>query len=368
MSRRPSARFQLRFLQKLQRILEEGQFTATYKFALVHALADLSIQMGDDSGSELRLPVRAIAERFVELYWRQAAPWPAGPTDPRVLAQNTGRQAAVVNRVREVRPEYDGRVDRLRRDENAWTDLTSEIARIVRVMPLWKLQRVGDEVDDFLYEQDRLEGRGRDAAILLRPGIAFCFRTFHPLILDLVRGAWIRFVRKLNPDVLGEHAELGEFLFGAPRTVLAAVRPPLLELQEGDCFYCRRRIRKNAHVDHFVPWSRYPVDLGHNFVVAHERCNGQKSDFLAGEEHLERWAGRNADVGYDLEGVFRDAGVAHDLDASLRITRWAYRQVEDREGLVWVRGRELVPLGEEWRDLLPPYPPSSDSADIPMAW
>jgi hypothetical protein len=351
-SGRPSAEFQLRFLQDLQRILEEGVFTATYKFALVHALADLSVQRGDDSGGELRLPVRAIAERFVELYWRQAAPWPAASGELRVLAQNTGRQAAVVNRVREVHPEYDRRLDRLRRDEDAWRALTSEVDRIIRVMPLWKLQRVGGEVHDFLYPQNHLAGRGRDAAIVLRPGIAFCFRTFHPLVLDLVRGAWIRFVRKLNPELLGEHAELGEFLFGAPRAVLAALRPPLLELQEEACFYCRRRIRDGGHVDHFVPWSRYPVDLGHNFVAAHERCNLNKSDFLAGEEHLERWARRNDEVGYDLERVFEGAGMGHDLGASLRITGWAYRQVEERGGVVWVQGRDLAPLGEGWRGVL----------------
>jgi hypothetical protein len=352
MSGPPSARDQVRFLRNLQRILEEGVFTASYKFALVHALADLSVQMGDDSGGELRLPVRAIAERFVELYWRQAAPWPAPSGELRVLAQNTGRQAAVVNRVEERRPEYGGRVDRIRRDGDAWEGLTAEVDRIIRVMPLWKLQRVGPEVHDFLYEQEHLEGRGRDAAIVLRPGVAFCFRTFHPLVLDLVRGAWIRFVRKLNPDLLGEHAELGEFLFGAPRAPLLALRGPLLQLQEEACFYCRRRIRDGAHVDHFVPWARYPVDLGHNFVAAHERCNGNKSDHLAHEGHLERWAQRNDDLAYDLKGVFGGAGVAHDLGASLRITRWAYRQVEEREGMVWVRGREFEALGEGWRGVL----------------
>jgi hypothetical protein len=94
------------------------------------------------------------------------------------------------------------------------------------------------------------------------------------------------------------------------------------------------------------------VDLGHNFVVAHERCNGSKSGHLAHEGHLERWALRNDDLGYDLEGVFGDAGVAHDLGASLRITRWAYRQVEEREGMVWVQGREFEALGEGWRGVL----------------
>jgi hypothetical protein len=34
-------------------------------------------------------------------------------------------------------------------------------------------------------------------------------------------------------------------------------------------------------VDHFIPWSRYPADLGHNFVLAHDRCINAKSDYLA---------------------------------------------------------------------------------------
>ena len=34
-------------------------------------------------------------------------------------------------------------------------------------------------------------------------------------------------------------------------------------------------------VDHFISWSRYTTDLGHNFVLAHPGCNSQKSDYLA---------------------------------------------------------------------------------------
>jgi hypothetical protein len=38
--------------------------------------------------------------------------------------------------------------------------------------------------------------------VTLRPGVAFCFRKFHPLISDLVRGAWSRLVRQQNLEVL----------------------------------------------------------------------------------------------------------------------------------------------------------------------
>ena len=31
----------------------------------------------------------------------------------------------------------------------------------------------------------------------------FCLRRFHELISDLVRGAWLRYVRRFNGQVLG---------------------------------------------------------------------------------------------------------------------------------------------------------------------
>ena len=49
----PDAAFQVRFLQQVQRILAEGSFVATYKFALLHALADLAVLKGDDEVSRM---------------------------------------------------------------------------------------------------------------------------------------------------------------------------------------------------------------------------------------------------------------------------------------------------------------------------
>ena len=77
----PSPLEQIEFLQKVQRLLSEGQFVASYKFALLRALADLAVLKGDDSGVELELKATEIAEVFVELYWRQTKPF-CGPGDP----------------------------------------------------------------------------------------------------------------------------------------------------------------------------------------------------------------------------------------------------------------------------------------------
>ena len=77
----PSAREQLNFIQKLRRLLDEGGFVATYKYALLHAIADLCVTQGDDSGGPLTLSTRELADQFIRLYWRQAAPFPSGDMD-----------------------------------------------------------------------------------------------------------------------------------------------------------------------------------------------------------------------------------------------------------------------------------------------
>ena len=46
----PSPEMQILFLRNIQRLLEEGQFVASYKFALLHTIADLCVLTGDDSG------------------------------------------------------------------------------------------------------------------------------------------------------------------------------------------------------------------------------------------------------------------------------------------------------------------------------
>ena len=42
------------------------------------------------------------------------------------------------------------------------------------------------------------------------------------------------------------------------------------------------------------PWSRYPIDLGHNFVLAHAGCNGAKAYHTRRQAmRLGRWVERN---------------------------------------------------------------------------
>ena len=340
----PSSDDQVKFLRNVQRLLAEGLFVASYKFALLHALADLAVLKGDDTGSPLDLETKEIAEKFIELYWQQCRPFQVGGQ----LQQNTGKQAAIIAKITSAQHECGGSLFRLRQSApDLWQSLIAEVDQTIRVMPLWKLQTVGDERLDFLY--DNLDGGSQ---ITLKPGVAYCLRAFYGLLRDLIQGAWVRFVQRLNTERLGHLADLGTFLFGSERNALEAYRPILLDVQGGKCFYCHDDLHRQMDVDHFVPWSRYPTDLGHNFVLSHPACNNAKSDYLAAEEHLGRWIERNQTHQDELQARLAAATLPHDLSASVRVTEWAYEQTQKSQGQVWVERKVLRHLRPEWRQLL----------------
>ena len=337
------SRFQVDFLRKLQRLLAEGGFVATYKFALLHSIADLCIENESDPDGRLTLTVDQLAAKFIDLYWRQVQNFPLkGAGKDLILKQNTGKQAAVINTLRDMHPHYRHRLPLLKNDPKAWKAAVRKVQGTIKVMPLWKLQTIGEKPIEFMYYN-----KPGANEITLLPGVAACFRTFHGLIIELVRSAWIRYIRQHN-DGIRQSLELHGFLFGSERANLDGYRQVLLQTDGTRCFYCEKRIAKEPHVDHFIPWARYPNDLGHNFVLAHGKCNGRKSDFLAAEEHLSHWAERNRDNGADLTTAFSHQGLAHDLPASIRVAQWAYGELQEVGGDVWVAGKEMRELSSQW--------------------
>ena len=332
---------ELEFLIKLQRILSEGLFVASYKYALLLALAELSVEKDASRDGTLRIELDDLAERFITLYWRQVAPFGAAA----MLIQATGLQASVVNQIAAFK-SLAPTISAARRHAR-WKRLIRDVGRLLVKMPLWKLQRVGRDRLDFLYEERLVEG-----GIVLRPGIAAYFRAQFNIVRALVQTAWLSFVQQLplNRPVLGSSTDLAEFLFGSERSGLTVIAAGLRDLQKGACFYCGNAIRDGGAVDHFIPWSRYPLDLGHNFVLVHGACNQDKRDMLAATAHLERWIERNDAQETALSQVFSAARFPFDADASSSVALWAYENAERAQALVWVRCRgQTARLSGEWR-------------------
>jgi len=107
-----------------------------------------------------------------------------------------------------------------------------------------------------------------------------------------------------------------------------------------------------THIDHFIPWSRYSADLGHNFVLAHCRCNLSKGDKLAASEHLNGWVERNRQQRTFLAEEFDRRKIIHNLDASEKVASWSYSQAAGAGALAWLRGDLLVHVEPAWLEIL----------------
>ena len=98
----------------------------------------------------------------------------------------------------------------------------------------------------------------------------------------------------------------------------------------------------DADVDHFIPFSQYPRDLIHNFVLAHPSCNRSKSDTLAAKGHLENWRVYTSKHEDDLAEIGILAGRSANLQSSLAVTRWSYGNGCASGAQAWVKAGEYV--------------------------
>ena len=321
------------FLGKLQRIFTESDFTATYKFALLVALADLAVELGADNGEELVLSIRQIAERFIQMYWRHALPYSTGRpnTSSGVLAQSYGVQAAVVSAIAAFRTRHGAASPQVARTLPEYRALLRSVAQTVSAQPLNYLQNFGGLSDAFLYER---AGTGQ---VRLKPGVAYCLRRFQPMVQHLARSHWVDHIKRnrRNAGSLGQADDLEDFLFAASRQSLLAMSQGLRKLDGDQCFYCAQAL-KEADVDHFIPFSHYPRDLAHNFVLAHLTCNRSKSDTLAAGPHLERWLQRVDLHADNLSEIGTAAGMLADAQVSRKIADWGYTTAIARGGCAWL--------------------------------
>jgi hypothetical protein len=330
----PTPEAQLAFLTKLQRIFAEGDFTSTYKFALLIALAECAVEFGNDDSEPLNLSNRVIANKFIGLYWQQSTPYSSGQkgTCQGVLNQNKGAQAAVISAIAEFRQRH-ANVTLLSAIglEDDYSALCNKVAETVSAQPINFLQNFAGQTDQFLFERCR-------GGIVLKPGVTYCLRRFQPLVQQLARQHWVNHVKhnRLNAGMFGQRDDLESFLFETSRQSLMIIGNGLRKLTGNQCFYCQSKVQE-ADVDHFVPFSLYPRDLIHNFVLTHPSCNRSKSDTLGARLHLVRWLEFISRNDTTLREIGVEAGRDADVSASHAVARWGYGNAIASGARAWVK-------------------------------
>ncbi len=355
------------FAEKVLALLEQGRFTATYKYAVMLGLMDLCMELADRDGRPRdTVTTRELAEKVIQIYWPHTLPFDPSRA-PGILRQNashSGSQAEILEAIRRFRAHPE--VAAAATPHAAALRAPSRYGRLVHTvewklieMPLPRLQTIGSVEDVFIYrigwdrsiEQRRLlvaeyqrgTDGGFDGRIRFLPGVAGYFVLLNGLLRPLIQARWAAMVAQINGF---EEARLGEFLFGASRTSLLPVRGPLSDLQDQRCFYCGDRLAatppRSPEVDHFIPWARYPDNGIGNLVVAHRQCNGAKKDFLAAAPHVGRWVEHGRCRRADLERIAAEASWPQGRDRTLGVARSIYLNIRP-ELRLWQEGRTFVP-------------------------
>lgn len=299
------------FAEKVLSLLDTGRYTATYKFATLTALIDVCVESVDEAGiPPQRISAKMVGAKVLELLWIHSLPYRGGE-DGWIYLRHSTLQNDLVDIITAARREL-GLVRAGTTLEQARRTHPVEIASLERRvittvvrMPLPKLQRFGPvdqarKEDRFLYDfgwpDEVAEGRvwsaGFDDGLYLQPDVGSFLVRLAGVLRPIIQQRWASFVADRSRHVV-EDSLLDEFLFGTARIALDRIRHPLIELQDGQCFYCRESTdASSTEVDHFLPWVRHPDNGLDNLVAAHRRCNNSKRDAIAATSHLERWLDR----------------------------------------------------------------------------
>ena len=332
---RPTADFQIGFLNNIQWLLESSSYTSTYKFALLISLSNLAIESGIDDNSTYSVSYLQIAEQFIHLYWTHALPFSKQEPDSILRQSNTIGQIKVINCILDLQKEAKTTKLNTARilDTHKWQSTLKEIARTIKTYPAKHLQSAENKSHrEFLYHYD-----SKSKEIKLNPGIAYCLAKFSKIINKLCQQYWSEFVRKNrhNQEYFNEDLDLYYFLFNQSRQNLNILVPLLSDIQHGYCFYCHNQIKGTPEVDHFIPWSKYQIDTLHNFVLADHSCNNSKRDYLAEERFYDSWLIRNQDYGKLMNNEGKSLGFISNILRSETIGRWAYQVAIEHNDLVW---------------------------------
>ena len=338
----PTPAERLAFLVNLERLLSEGSFVATYKYALLIALAELAVERADDSGAEFEIELRDVAAKFIELYWRQALPYGDRIADAAagVLIQNTGDQAVMINVVAELRARH-GTLGAAQKSAQWKTAVSRVPAELLVSMPLWRLQKLRHGTLEFLYRK----GTRPDGFCCCAESPRTCGISMHSSYArSRVSGCDLSKVA-CQPAHCSARRRICPTSCSAPTAApSAAPAKGSARCSRGNASIANRGCRKRPTLDHFIPWSRYPRDLVHNLVAAHRTCNANKSDLLAAEPHRRRWAEWVDRRDADLEEIGRAAGLIVDRPTALSVAHWSYAHARQIGAEVWLGGSVYAPI------------------------
>ncbi len=366
--------------KQIEAILEFGSKSSTYKYALLKTMIDYIMEHPTETAVNgfHYIPGIYLAKKFLRYYW---------PLSYHGIKQGTTGQTAVESAMSEFRdsfyelsdegfsldsPEAVLRIlERIETAENLptpYVSLLQDIRNTVIDMPVRYVRNIKGEVAQLftVYHQD-YSLVSSDFEDLIREGKKVIARSdtvknylelelaepFHILISDRVYDEltelrfWIDSIiteqwSRQCQEYMEERFPYGEFFASLSRDF--GDREPLVSYREFyrkkhfPDFYTNRELSSDFAVDHFLPWSRLPVNRFWNLVPTKTGINSKKSDRLL--QLTDEF--RNERLPNHMDRCLRTGApvIKQDLQATYR--KYHKREVPDSHGRRVEELRELV--------------------------
>jgi 5-methylcytosine-specific restriction endonuclease McrA len=272
------------FLTNVQRILQYGLTTNSYKYALLRALA----AFGKGQGGENTIPFTWLAEQFLAYYWpfvtlriRQATDQARDPVIMRFIRDVVSPIASSTHGAREKfrnkNPrQYQELLDRCCRSGGCFDEVVPRLHKIPR-----------RQVDVPLYDFDM-----QKRELQLRSGVRQFLKEYSEVVELLSIGAWVHFTEKYTTQ-----PRLYEKIAGIkPERHALRYKALLHSYSGGLCFYCKTESSNRLDVEHVIPWSFVFEDRIWNLVLACQSCNSSRSDQIPIDSYIEKLNERNRDL------------------------------------------------------------------------
>jgi hypothetical protein len=278
------------YMNAVSQILRRGNFSNSYKFALLRSLAAFGSLPGN---GEEEISRERLAEHFVKLYWPITLHFQLrqenDPTKPpkamkfiKSVSDNLGLSPEVKLDV--FRINYPDQYIKLKK--RVGTGSFNDVIKCFHNIPK------SDPVKPRLFTHDENNlGKG-----IVIPSEARGFLKENHQTLDLLAiGGWVKFT-----EMYTSAPRLYEKIRGIvpERSDTKPYCNFFLNQGETHCFYCSCSLEAKPEVDHVIPWSYMAENKVWNLVLACRDCNGSggKSNRMPNDDFIKTLNQRNEEI------------------------------------------------------------------------
>lgn len=257
--------------------------TTSYKFGFLKAILDNLYNVDIN----LSLSFTSVFAKFAESYWN----------------------LVLVHKLKQCRGSSQGKIYDILHEE--WNSLPENKGRGENnnVIPFESLSaenqlkiisNVTKECSKYVVGATYADSKGnfysfskKSKTITLNP-VVYQYLLRHKIMIEKVNYfEWAKFLHDVNEASSNDYLEVLDY--STKRKNLDVYRKILFEEFGDRCFYCGALLKddRNAHVDHFIPWSFVKDDKLWNFVLACSKCNVRKNNKLPPRDKVELIVDRN---------------------------------------------------------------------------